>query len=512
MMVYLPLMLASLIIIFIIVMHNVRPKFRYFWFIAIGGSLSILISLIGWLNELPLKFSLTFSNDQLFRVFSPMWNVNDLTLPVAFSLSVLTIAALLTAVVRNVSDPVDWASILLFTLFGILAILSGNLSALVICWVSIDLLEVITFIRYCKAGKSNDIVVGLSIKFIGILLSIWSVIICFTSGLPITLESIPGNIGRLLIAISVFRIGFLPLSLPVNESDYSKGVFTVSRIITASSGLMLLVYFPTNLIKPSSLPLSILILGFLILVTSFAWLFTKNELIGKSYLFLSFGLLILISVIDGKIERGFLVLSTMILLSGLSSLYFIRNKKNIWIPLVSLWGLSTLPFSMTSGIFPYSSTISTSFYVPAIIGYSVLMVGFVKDLTSRISDTRTTQQPKWVSIMYNFGLLVILLMIISIGSFYGFKYQIKYLNWINFVPLGLAIGFFLVYGRFKRSIEGINISSPINLINPFPGLVWGFYNFFRRITTGINFILEGDGGMLWSLVIFVLFITILTQG
>ena len=83
---------------------------------------------------------------------------------------------------------------------------------------------------------------------------------------------------------------------------------------------------------------------------------------------------------------------------------------------------------------------------------------------------------------------------------------------MNFAPLGLAIVFFLVYGRFKRSIEGINISSPINLINPFPGLVWGFYNFFRRITTGINFILEGDGGMLWSLVIFVLFITILTQG
>jgi len=510
-MITIPFILTITIVTAIILIKRLRPGFRYFWLVAIGGSVSIIISLLGWIFYLPMKYSPAISTESSLQLFSSNWIADNTTLPIIISLSALALAALLTSVVRNVSDPYDWASILLYTSLGILAIMSDNLFAITISWVCIDIIETITLLRYCRVERSNDIVVGLSVKLVGLLLTIWSAIICISSGLSITLQEIPTRVGGILIAAIILRIWVLPLVPPVNESNLSKNIFSISRPIAAISGLILLIHMPVDFFQTSMIPFTIILLGIFSIIFSIPWLFSKNEIYGRPYWILSFGLLIMINSISGNFNNGKSLLEAMVLLGGMASMYLVQNKKNIWIPIIGLWGLSSLPYSLTYGNFLESTTNSIFAFLPAIAGYSILIAGYIRHLTSRRSNSDISQQPKWIQFMYQSGLVLILAIIIILGLYRGFNNEQLVFHWIQLLPMGLALIIYLLHERFKVPFKMIRTQSLSIKNNPLTTIIWGLYNLIRRIIASINFILEGDGGMLWSLVFLLLFITILTQ-
>jgi hypothetical protein len=510
-MITIPFILTIITVTAILIIKRLRSGFRFFWFVSIAGALSIFISLLVWIFNPPLNFSLSYSSEPSLQLFSPIWITNSSKIPIIISLGALAITALLTAVVRHISDPMDWAFILLYISSGILAIMSDNLIALAIIWVCIDILDVIILLKYSKLERSNDIVVGLSLKLVGVLLIIWSAIQSVSSGFSITLSEIPNLIAGILIATSILRIGLLPLVPTINESDLSKSIFTISRVIAALSGLILFVYLPTDLFSFSTKPVAILIIGVFSIIFGIPWLLSKNEIYGRSYWILSFGLFIMINSMSGNFDDGISLLAALVLNGSLVSMFFVRNKKNIWIPLIGLWGLTTLPFSLTNGIFPKTTSLSFYYYIPAIVGFSLLIAGYIKHVTTTRSGSEVSQQPKWINLMYQTGLILILGMIIAIGLTRGLNTIQRRFNWIDLIPLGLGIFIYLLQKKFRNSVN-LSDFQPLSIKkNPLSSILWGLYNLVRRIISGINFILEGDGGMLWSLVFLVLFLTILTQ-
>ena len=113
--------------------------------------------------------------------------------------------------------------------------------------------------------------------------------------------------------------------------------------------------------------------------------------------------------------------------------------------------------------------------------------------------------------MYLSGLVLILGVLLFLGLKQGFTIESIQYSWIELLPIGLAVIITLLRVQFKESLITIKIKNPSFKQNYFTILLWGIYNLIRRIINGINFILEGDGGMLWSLVLLLLFVTILSQ-
>jgi succinate-acetate transporter protein len=44
------------------------------------------------------------------------------------------------------------------------------------------------------------------------------------------------------------------------------------------------------------------------------------------------------------------------------------------------------------------------------------------------------------------------------------------------------------------------------------GFLWGIYQFVSQISSTISNTLEGDGGLMWTLLFLVLFVSLMTQG
>jgi len=511
MMITIPFILSITSAISIVLVKKFRPQFRYFWFIAIGGSILVFTTLLIWTINPPLGFSLTSLDESTLPIFSPAWTASELNLPIIISLSTLGLAVLLTTMIRQNSDPIDWASIFVFISLGILAVMSDNYISIALCWISIDVIDLISILRYGKENKSNDVVVALSIKLFGILLLIWSAILCASNGISMDLHQLPNFAGLFILTAAILRIGILPLVLPVNTTDLSKGIFTISRAISSVSGLILLVYLPTNIVPSSAIPITIVILGFTCIGLSVAWFLARNELAGRPYWILSFVILIISNSLNGNIESSISLLTALILCGGLVSLYSSRHKKNIWLPLLGLWGLSTVPFSLTYGIFSARSSISVYTHLPMVVGYSILLAGYIKHIYSIKVSSERSIQPKWVNLMYLSGLVLIIGVLLFLGLKQGFTNESIQYSWIELLPIGLAVIITLLRVQFKESLNVIKIQSPSFKQNYFTILLWGIYNLIRRIINGINFILEGDGGMLWSLVLLLLFVTILSQ-
>ena len=146
-----------------------------------------------------------------------------------------------------------------------------------------------------------------------------------------------------------------------------------------------------------------------------------------------------------------------------------------------------------------------------IVGYSILLAGYIKHVFSIKINSERSIHPKWVDLMYLSGLILILGVLIFLGMKQGFNIDSIHFSWIDLIPIGMAIIITLARVQFKESLNTIKLQRPSFKKNYFTIFLWGIYNLIRRIIIGINFILEGDGGMLWSLVLLLLFVTILSQ-
>ena len=207
-----------------------------------------------------------------------------------------------------------------------------------------------------------------------------------------------------------------------------------------------------------------------------------------------------------------------IVLSG--GALFLLSEHNKWLTralLIGAWGISSLPFSLTatgwnSGTsVPFLGWLAWPFLIAA---HAMLIAGFVRHSQRTTARLKNEDQPIWAKNVYPIGISILLLTTIVLGSF-GWTGALQLGNlFVGGLAVLLALGLLWLTPRLR-------ILNPVRAhwVRPANAswLDWGYeslwslYRQLGRVSNTISNMLEGESGIMWTLLFLALFISFFTK-
>jgi hypothetical protein len=501
----------------LLVLQFTLPEFRFAWLTAAAGALLAWISVFIWQARMPLTVQLPLWQPAIIFRQSPLFIADGISWALALSMITACLGVIVTAVARE-SFPNTWGWIgaLTLTAFGVLAVTADNPLTLVLIWAAIDLAEMASQMRFAEDPKINErIVTSFASRVTGILILLWASMVSASSGSVFDFLSAPPSAGLLLVLASAFRLGVLPFHLPyASEASFRRGFGTGLRVISAGSSLILLARIPLASVESAITPYLMIFVALTALFGAWMWLRSPDELTGRPYWLIGLGSLAVASALRGN-PIGATAWSCALILSG--SALFLASAENTWMNralFIGVWGISALPLSITATGW-VNGRDSFWYAIPfLLLAQAGLLAGYIR--ISQRSTARTTfeNQPIWARNVYPFGIYIILFTSLILG-FVGWDGTLKLGNWIASLTAS-ALTFGLI-----RLTPRLRILNPVRAhwvgptdsswLGTFNQMAWGLYRSIRRITTTFSNVLEGESGIMWTLLFLALFISILSQ-
>lgn len=494
------------------------PDFRYSWLIATGGALIGWFSVFAWQLQMPiiLEFSIWEPTSLFFQ--SPTFIADGIAWAFSISLVTLSLAIIVTAVVRSPFPvPITWAGLLTLTSFGVLAVVADNPLTLVLIWAAIDLAELLTQIRFVEGPKlSERVVIAFASRVAGVLILLWADMVSVSNGQLLDFRLAPPEAGLYLVVAAGLRIGVLPLHLPYpSESSVRRGFGTGLRMISAASSLILLARIPSNSVTSPFIPYLLALVSFAALYGSWMWLRAPDELTGRPYWLIGMGSLAVAAALDAN-PTGAAAWGCALILSG--GALFLASEQNKWLTralFVGAWGISSLPFSLSASGW---NTGSANFWLALpflLVAHAMLIAGFIRHSQRTATRVSNEDQQIWAKNVYSIGIFL-LLMTIVILSLFGWDGTLQIGNWLA----GLAASL-LTLGLLWLSPR-LRILNPVRAhwVRPTDAswldwggqALWGVYRQLGQLSAAFTNMLEGESGIMWTLLFLALFISFFTQG
>jgi hypothetical protein len=252
---------------------------------------------------------------------------------------------------------------------------------------------------------------------------------------------------------------------------------------------------------------------------SVMWLVSKDEICGRPFWILSYSAMVMVCLLQGRPDVSPVFGTAMILGGGLLSLFTTRQVRLLFIPLIGFICLTGIIFTPSSagwsGIWIIPFQLSNVIFL---VGHSLLLSGFLKH-TFRQDETQEDID-RWVQIIYPAGLIILAITFILVGFWAIDLYGVQTF-WIG-PTLSVALALFWLGLRSWLSREKplqsliISIGKAIGSVIGFiVDLKWFYriaeviYLLLRQFIFWLTGILEGDGGVLWALLVLLLLITLI---
>jgi hypothetical protein len=511
------LFVAALVLL---ILQFVAPGFRYNWLIATSGALLGWISVFAWQATLPMSLQFPAWQPALLFSQSPTFVGDEIAWVFALSLTTLCLAIILTAVVRdNFPAPTNWVGILILTALGVLAVVSDNPLTLVLIWAAIDLSELVAQVRTLEDPRlSERSVVAFASRTAGILVLLWAGMVSVAGGQALDFRQAPPQAGLYLLLAAGLRIGVLPLHLPYpSESSMRRGFGTGLRMISVASSLILLARVPSSSLTSALTPYLLILASLAAVYGGWMWLRAPDELSGRAFWIIGMSSLAVAAALRAN-PVGAAAWGCAIVLAG--GALFLSSEQNSWLTralFVGAWGISALPFSLTAtgwnsgGPTPLLGWVAWPFLI---VAHAMLIAGFLRHSQRSASRVINENQPIWAKNVYPAGIVLLLLTTILLGLF-GWRGMLQFGNWfVGILVALLTAGLLWLTPRLR-------ILNPMRAHWVRPAneswLDWGYqalWNLYRRlgrVSTAISNVLEGESGIMWTLLFLALFISFFTN-
>jgi hypothetical protein len=513
------LLILSILFLFItpLVMLVIRlfwPDFAYHWLIAATGSLiAFPLTLLAG-RGLPQMLHLVSWNTLPFLTESPTLLIDRLSWPFALALMTLALAVILSEVARaSQSNWVAWAESLVLSGLGILAVVAGNPLTLMLGWTAIDIGELLIMLSQVKQSEVRErVVITFSTRVLGIGLLLVAMMVASSAGDTFSFETIPSQVAFLMLLAAGLRLGVLPMHLPfLEEIPLRRGMGTTIRLVPAAASLVVLVRI-ADAMEASNVPM--ILSPLLLVLASLAavygavtWTFAKNELDGRPSWILGMASFSVACAILGEPSASLSWGIATLLSGGLIFLYSARDRRLSWLPLLGLLGISALPYSPTwNGTLLFTS----NFNLILILFFAAqvfFLIGYAGHSLQEGNSMAGVE--RWVWFIYPFGLALLPIMLFLFGVWTmlerGGMPVFGWLEGLVAVILATILGL-LLYQRFRISEEAINRFQSILSLNWLYRSLWMIYRTLGRSIAFISTVFEGEGGLLWTLLLLVLFL------
>jgi hypothetical protein len=514
MLILLPVILMLLTALTLSILHLARPKFEFNWIFAAGGSILAFASVFLWQIHFPGMIKFPSWQLALPISYVPAWLADEISWPYALALAALAAAVIWTSVVRAENKPIPWAGTLVLTAFGILAVAAENPLTLLLAWSAIDISELITMLRSTEGKKQIDgAIIAFTAHLIGTGLLLWANLVSTATGTLLDFRSTSQSAGIYLLIAAGLRLGVLPLHLPYQQENIiRRGSGTTLRLVSAAASLALLARIPASSMKSSLMPYLLILAAIAALYAGWMWLRSPDEILGRPFWILGFASLAVAESLLGNPIGSISTGAAMILCGGFLFLFSARRRRTLWFPFAGLWALSALPFSLTASSWLTGSISSSLFVIPFLPAQALMMAGFLRHAI-RSGETSLKAQEKWVQVIYPFGLLILIITALLLG-FWGWGGAQTVGRWgLAIIVISLSAGFTFLAQRVLVCLPTTNIFvkwTRLFRIDWLYRILSSLYNFLQIITNVITAALEGEGGLLWSFLLLVLILSILS--
>lgn len=511
----------------VVAIARFRPELRSTWLIVFGFALlgSGATLALRWVLPDPLAvehwqpFTLSPATAVSFALDSVSW-------PYAMSLTALLLAMVLTASARLQPNqfPWPWAGSLAITSMGLLSILSGSPLALILTWTAIDFVDLVLVLALARSETlSRQAVFAFSVRVAGTFAVVWSLVYSHNLGAPLTFESIHPDVAMFLLIAAGLRLGVLPLNLPyTQEPPIRRGLGTMLRLVAPASSLPLLARLPAEVALSQWAPYLQAFVLLAALYGSAMWLASLDELRGRPYWLVSAAGLAIACVLHNRPVDSMIWGEVLLLSGGVLFLHSNRSKRLLVLPALGLISLSGLPFTPAAD--GWAGLLSSPFNpldLLYLLAGALLLAGYVRHA---LRPPGTPPNPeRWVLVAYPLGLFL-LPFTHWILAFFGPGLSIG-VWWLPLAVIGFAFGVLLVYLRNRERVEtltqgwlglvagrvGAGLAAVFRL-NWLYRFIWVIYKALQRFVELTTTIMEGEGGVLWALVLLVLLVTLLSGG
>lgn len=501
------------------VLHIFKRGSSTLWIAAVLGAL--LAWLFVFLNYRNFQISIQILPWNLINQpdFSPKIQFNRYSWSYAIAVITLLLSSLLTSIVNAEGKRwITWIMSLVLGAFGLWSVLALNPVTLVLAWAAMDICVFLIVSGLITTNQARErAVVAFSVNILAVLLLSWSTLIEY----PLSSEGFSGNqemyMSLLALVVIGFRFGSIKILSPVmNDTGFSKSLGSLLHLVPAAAAFALF-----NTIPALSLPAGIeqtlvVFISMIVFFNAISWVWkTKLPRHQTNWIIFMAGFSI-VSVIRGDLEASLAWGVALIMSGGIFFLVSVNHRYLLLLAGIGLLNISMLPYTPTWG--------GTQLFAPPfhwgllilLFSHTIILIGYFR--IARKLDDHEEKIGRFTWAVYFWGLILLPLIHLLIGFLMRDSVPLGLSSWLGLLSSAAALSIFLVH-RFYPKLR--IWSFPGNRFMPTLHKLFNFSWFWRslrslhrgmgRAVDLLTKVLEGEGGILWTLLLLVLFITLVRQ-
>ena len=503
------------------VMKKRGVRLGYVWIVLAFSGFAIWAVLL----FVPFDHISPFSNLDWFRSadyrLGVNFKINQSNWAMIYTLLALHVSFLLTSTTRQdlKRDFIFWIIEAGEIALSFAILVSADLLTVILTWSTMDICGLLYKLFLCQELNMDEVFYPYIAKLLGSLLVVYNAAKLAGSGQSTMLDSLPVASSASLFFAAILHSGILPFK-PFKESKR----LTVTILdfynffLPFISSLFLITYLPENsfhVIGGLALRLASLIIAFYFITQ---WIRAKEDLKGIHDLLYSFtGMLsfrFLTSTHNDSISWFVLIIMSVNWLLIFSH----RSKSLNLFSVLVLISLSGLPFSLVgygnNAVIPELITLSA---IMLIIYHILFNIGYLKILFRKKLVFEELESSYQIAYIIGLSLIVLSLGVVTFRLMGSLMDEVSYW-WVGILITGSTAA---IYYRMQKKSDEEPERKPALLDERIVGFMsfnWtnGVVDFLvvnvRTLVSGFSQLLEGEGGVLWSIVFLALLFTLLKIG